>query len=54
VWSDDSFTTVDAKGHLNWSAYVWVNALAVFTLDAGEHNIVLCVDRGDANVDKIR
>jgi hypothetical protein len=54
VWTNGTFNTVDKRGNLSWIDYVWVGPLAVFKLDAGQHNIVLCIDQGDANIDKFK
>jgi hypothetical protein len=49
VWSDKAFNTPD------WNNYKWVGtASKPFDLKAGAHTITVCVDAGDANLDKFR
>jgi hypothetical protein len=49
VWSDKAFNTPD------WNNYKWVGTTSKpLDLKAGEHTITVCVDAGDANLDKFR
>jgi hypothetical protein len=47
TWFDAAFSTPE------WKDYAWVGTnSAPFALTAGDHILTVCIDYGDANIDK--
>ena len=53
VYRNAAFSTLNEEGAASWIDYQSLNASTPVALTAGKHVLTLCVDAGDANIDKL-